>query len=88
LQWLVSTAAELDAAASEWTGEYWDQYFIESQNGLGWKDLKGHGAPTPCRGLVAPTGTGCTGPHPAWPQIPPGMGHPQLLMFRTPEGQT
>jgi len=29
-------------------------------------------------GLAVPTRPGCTGPHPAWPWAPPGMGHPQL----------
>jgi len=48
------------------------------------RDFKDDLIPTlpPWEGLTnSKTGTksGCPGPHPAWPQIPPGMGHSQLL---------
>ena len=29
-------------------------------------------------GRAAPTSSGCPGPHPTWPWVLPGMGHPQL----------
>ena len=28
---------------------------------------------------LPPTRSGCQGPHPTWPWVPPRMGHPQLL---------
>ena len=42
------------------------------------KDHHDHLASTPllCAGLPA-TIPGCPEPHPAWPWMPPGMGHPQ-----------
>jgi len=42
------------------------------------KDHNNHlvSTPLPCAGL-ATTSPGCPEPHPAWPWMPPGMGHPQ-----------
>ena len=42
------------------------------------KDLKDHLASTPLQWAGLPTTrSGCPEPHPAWPWMPPGMGHPQ-----------
>jgi len=51
---------------------------IESQNGLGWKgpQCSSHSNPLLCAGSPT-TSPGCPEPHPAWPWMPPGMGHPQ-----------
>ncbi len=42
------------------------------------KDHNDHQVSTPllCAGLPT-TRPGCPDPHPAWPSMPPGMGHPQ-----------
>ena len=37
----------------------------------------------PCHWLLAPTRSGCPGPHP-WPWVPPEMGHPQILWAAVP----
>ena len=57
---------------------------IESGNGLGWKKPQSTPSPKPCHRLVAPTSSGCPGPHPTWPWAPPGMGHLQLLWAVVP----
>jgi len=42
-------------------------------------DLKYHLVPTPPDvGWVPQTSSGCPGPHPVCPWVPPGMEHPQL----------
>jgi len=46
--------------------------------------LKDHLVPTPCHGQVATPSSGCPGPHPTWPGVPPGMGYPQLLWAAVP----
>ena len=42
------------------------------------KDHSDHRVPTPLLCAGSPTTRpGCPEPHPAWPWVPPGMGHPQ-----------
>jgi len=45
------------------------------------RDHKAHPAPTPCCGLVAPTRSGCPGPHPTWPGTKPGLQTPVTHSF-------
>jgi len=54
-------------------------------HGMAWvgKDLKAHPVHLPW--AVPPSSSGCPGPHPTWPWVPPGMGHPQLLWAAVPE---
>ena len=56
----------------------------ESQNGQGWKVPQGSWISNPQPHAGPPTSPfnarpGCPGPHPIWPWILPGMGHPQPL---------
>jgi len=51
---------------------------IISQNGLGWKGPQWPSSSNPLLCAGSPTTRpGCPEPHPAWPWMPPGMGHPQ-----------
>jgi len=51
---------------------------IESQNGLGWKGPQSSLSSNPLLCAGSPTTSpGCSEPHPAWPWMPAGMGHPQ-----------
>ena len=52
---------------------------IEQWNGLGWKRPQKPPQPNPCHGLVAPSSSGCPGPHPTQPRAPAGMGHHSSL---------
>ena len=50
----------------------------ESQNGPGWKGPQRSWSFNPLLCAGSPTTKpGCPKPHPAWPWMPPGMGHPQ-----------
>jgi len=51
---------------------------IESLHGLGWKgpQCSSQSNPLLCAGSPT-TRPGCPEPRPAWPWMPPGMGHPQ-----------
>ena len=54
-------------------------FFIESYHRMAWVE-KDHNdwvsTPLLCAGLPT-TRPGCPEPHPAWPWMPPGIGHPQ-----------
>ena len=55
------------------------KWIIESRNGLGWKRPQCSSSSNPLLCAGSPTTRpGCSEPHPAWPWMPPGMGHPQL----------
>ena len=54
--------------------------FIEPQNGLGWKEPQWSSGSNPLLCAGSPTTRpGCPEPHPAWPWMPPGMGHPIVV---------
>ena len=56
------------------------QQFITESYRMAWvaKDHSAHPVSTPLLCAGSPTSRpGCPEPHPAWPWMPPGMGHPQ-----------
>jgi len=53
---------------------------IESQDGLGCKGPQCSSSSNPLLCAGSPTSSpGCPEPHPAWPGMPAGMGHPHIL---------
>jgi len=64
-----------------WVANCLPRYFhriIESQNGLGCKGAQCSLSSNPLLCAGSPTSSpGCPEPHPAWPWMPAGMGHPQ-----------
>ena len=61
----------------------WNNHIVESWNhrmACVEKEHNDHPVPTPLLCAGSPTTRpGCPEPHPAWPWMPPGMGHPQPL---------
>jgi len=57
-------------------GVYGVDYFVESQNALGWKGPSEAIQPIPLQWAgTSPPGSGCWEPRPAWPGMFRGMGH-------------
>lgn len=77
----ISPVARLRAWGEPWgvTPRGLDHRITEPWDGVVGSDFKAHIVPRPCRGLVAPAPSGCSGSHAAWIWAPPGTGHPRLL---------
>ena len=86
-QWALTTAHRCSACMPACTHPHTYQAvfllaLVFSQNHgiicIGRVDSSSNSNPLPRAGLP-PTSSGCPGPHPTWPWVPPGMGHSQPL---------